>query len=477
MSQPEQFDILILGSGKSGKLLAWHMAQAGRRTAVVERRWVGGSCPNIACLPSKNEIWSAKVAHLARHGAQFGVVTGPVSTDMATVVKRKRDMVQREIAAHLHNYKTTGAELIMGHGRFVAAKTLEVQLNDGGTRVLAGERIFINVGSRAAIPPVPGLEAARPLTHIEALELDYAPAHLIVLGAGYVGLELAQAYRRFGSRVTVIEPGQQPMGREDPDVATEMQRILAEEGIAFLSEAEARNVQGRSGEDVRMTVRTKSGERQIAGSDILVAAGRVPNTQDVGLEQAGVALDARGCIRVNDRLKTTAPDVWAMGDCAGSPQFTHVAGDDFRIVKNNLAGGHASTRDRLVPYCMFTDPQLAHVGLSERDAQRDGIPVRVATLPMSRVLRTEATDETQGFMKAIVARDDDRILGFTMIGAEAGEVMAVVQTAILGKLPYQILRDAILAHPTMAEGLGSLFDNVPSQAGPVRAEQALAATA
>jgi pyruvate/2-oxoglutarate dehydrogenase complex dihydrolipoamide dehydrogenase (E3) component len=477
MSQPEQFDILILGSGKSGKLLAWHMAQSGRRTAVIERRWVGGSCPNIACLPSKNEIWSAKVAHLARHGAQFGVVTGPVTTDMATVVKRKRDMVQREIAAHLHNYKTTGAELIMGNGRFVAPKTLEVDLNDGGTRVLAGERIFINVGSRAAIPPVPGLEAARPLTHIEALELDYAPAHLIVLGAGYVGLELAQAYRRFGSRVTVIEPGPQPMGREDPDVAAEMQRILTEEGIVFLSEAEARNVQGRSGEDVRMTVRTKSGERQIEGSDILVAAGRVPNTQDIGLEKTGVALDARGYIRVNDRLETTAPDVWAMGDCAGSPQFTHVAGDDFRIVKTNLAGGHGSTHDRLVPYCMFTDPQLAHVGLSERDAQRDGIPVRVAKLPMSRVLRTEATDETQGFMKAIVARDDDRILGFTMIGAEAGEVMAAVQTAILAKLPYQVLRDAILAHPTMAEGLGSLFGNVPSQSASVRAEQALAATA
>jgi pyruvate/2-oxoglutarate dehydrogenase complex dihydrolipoamide dehydrogenase (E3) component len=244
-----------------------------------------------------------------------------------------------------------------------------------------------------------------------------------------------------------------------------------------LSVAEARNVQGRSGEGVRMTVRTKSGERQIEGSDILVAAGRVANTQDIGLEQAGVALDPRGYIRVNDRLETTAPDVWAMGDCAGSPQFTHVAGDDFRIVKNNLAGGHSSTRERLVPYCMFTDPQLAHVGLSERDAQRDGIPVRVAKLPMSRVPRTEATDETQGFMKAIVARDDDRILGFTMIGAEAGEVMAAVQTAILAKLPYQVLRDAILAHPTMAEGLGSLFDNVPSQSASVRVEQALAATA
>ena len=477
MSQPEQFDVLVLGSGKSGKLLAWHLAQSGRRTAVVERRWIGGSCPNIACLPSKNEIWSAKVAHLARHGAQFGVVTGPVTTDMASVVKRKRDMVNREIAAHLHNYKTTGAELIMGNGRFVAPKTLEVHLNDGGTRVLAGAQVFINVGSHAAIPAVPGLEAARPLTHIEALELDYLPAYLIVLGAGYVGLELAQAYRRFGSRVTVVEPGAQPMSREDPDVAGEIQRILTDEGIQFLSEAEARNVHGRSGDSVRVTVRTPSGEQDIEGSDILVAAGRIPNTQEIGLDKAGIALDARGYIRVNDRLETTAPDVWAMGDCAGSPQFTHVAGDDFRIVRDNLAGGRRSTHNRLVPYCMFTDPQLAHVGLSERDAQRAGIPVRVAKLLTSAILRTEATDETQGFMKAIVARDDDRILGFTMIGAEAGEVMAAVQTAILAKLPYQALRDAILAHPTMAEGLGSLLENLPSRSPSARVDQPLAATA
>src|SRR5262245_5732413 len=394
---------------------------------------------------------------------------------METVVKRKRDMVSREIAAHLHNYKTTGAELIMGNGRFVAPKTLEVHLNDGGTRVLAGAQVFINVGSRAAIPAVPGLEAARPLTHIEALELDDLPAHLIVLGAGYVGLELAQAYRRFGSRVTVVEPGAQPMSREDLDVAAEIQRT--DEGIQFLSEAEARNVHGRSGDSVRVTVRTPSGEQDIEGSDILVAAGRIPNTQDIGLDKAGVALDARGYVRVSDRLETTAPDVWAMGDCAGSPQFTHVAGDDFRIVRDNLAGGKRSTRDRLVPYCMFTDPPLAHVGLSERDAQRDGIAVRVAKLPMSAVLRTEATDETQGFMKAIVARDDDHIVGFTMIGAEAGEVMAAVQTAILAKLPYQALRDAILAHPTMAEGLGSLLENVPSRSASARVDQPLAATA
>src|SRR6516225_5171570 len=301
MSRPEQFDVLILGSGKGGKLLAWHMAQSGQRTAVVERRWVGGSCPNIACLPSKNEIWSARVAHLARQGAHFGVITGPISTDMATVRQRKREMVNREIDLHLQNYKVTGAELIMGTGRFVAPRTLEARLNDGGTRVLAGDRVFLSVGTHAAIPAVPGLEAARPLTHIEALELDYLPAHLIVLGGGYVGLELAQAYRRFGSRVTIIEIGPQLMTREDPDVADEMQRILSDEGIQILVPADTLNVKGRSGREISLTVRTPSGEQRIEGSDILAAAGRVPNTAGIGLEEGGVELDAHGNIRVNER--------------------------------------------------------------------------------------------------------------------------------------------------------------------------------
>jgi pyruvate/2-oxoglutarate dehydrogenase complex dihydrolipoamide dehydrogenase (E3) component len=460
MSESERVEALVLGSGFGGKLLAWHLAQSGRRTAVVERRWIGGSCPNIACLPSKNEIWSARIAHQTRHAAEFGTtITGPVTTDMTKVRQRKRDMVNREIELHLHNYKTSGAELIMGSGRFVAPRTLEVRLNDGGTRVLAGDQVFLNLGTHAAIPPVAGLEAARPLTHIEALELDYAPPHLVVLGGGYVGLELAQAYHRFGSRVTVIETGAQLMAREDPDVADEVHRILREEGIEFLLNAQTLNVQGRSGDGVSLTARTPSGEQKIEGSDILAAAGRIPNTAGIGLEEAGVELDARGYIRVNERLETTAPNVWAIGECAGSPQFTHVSIDDFRIIRDNLAGANRSTRGRLVPYCMFTEPPLAHVGLSEREAQRQGEAVRVARLPMTGVRRTATTNETQGFMKVLIGASDDRILGFTMIGAEAGEVMAVVQTAMLANLPYKGLRDAVLAHPTMAEGLGSLFSN------------------
>jgi pyruvate/2-oxoglutarate dehydrogenase complex dihydrolipoamide dehydrogenase (E3) component len=457
---PEQVDILILGSGQGGKLLAWNMAKSGNRTAVIERRWIGGSCPNIACLPSKNEIWSARVAYLAHHAGQFGTVAGPVETDMAAVRQRKSDMVHREVEFHLQQYRATGAELIMGSGRFIAPKVIEVHLNDGGTRVLTGEKVFLNVGTHAAIPNAPGLKAARPLTHVEALELDYLPSHLIVLGGGYVGLEMAQAYRRFGSRVTVIEPGTRIMSREDPDVAEELLRVLSTGSIQFVLSAEVTGVRGRSGEDVGITVRTPSGERTIEGSDILVATGRVPNTDSIGLDHAGVELAEHGYIRVNERLETTAPDVWAIGECAGSPHFTHVSVDDCRIIRDNLTGGSRSTRDRLVPYCMFTDPPLARVGLSETEARAQGIAVRTGRLPMSNVLRTEATDETQGFMKVLVGADDG-ILGFAMIGSEAGEVMAAVQTAMLAGLPYQQLRDAVITHLTIAEGLGPLLASVP----------------
>jgi pyruvate/2-oxoglutarate dehydrogenase complex dihydrolipoamide dehydrogenase (E3) component len=461
MSETDHFDVLVLGSGPGGGLLAWHMASLGRRTAVVERRWIGGSCPNIACMPSKNEVWGARIAHFVRHAEQFGTVTGPAKVDMARVLQRKREMVQREVALHLEKYQATGAELIMGNGRFVAPKTLEILSNDGATRVLIADQVFLNLGSHAAIPDIPGLEAARPLTHIELLELDYLPDHLGILGGGYVALEMAQAYRRFGSRVTVIEGGPRIMSREDPDVIEEMQRILSDEGVEFLVSARTLAVEGRSGEAVTMTVRTNSGDRRVEVSDLLVAAGRVPNTAGIGLREAGVELDARGYIHVNERLQTSAPDVWAIGECAGSPHFTHVSVDDFRIIQDNLAGGHRTTHDRLVPHCLFTDPPLAHVGLSESDAQRQGISARIAKFPIGAVLRTEATDEKLGFMKVLVG-GDDRILGFTMIGAEAGEVMSVVQTAMLAGMPYQRLRDAVIAHLTMAEGLGPLLAGVPA---------------
>jgi len=463
MSQPEHFEMLIIGSGEGGKYLAWHMAKSGHRTAVVERKLIGGSCPNTNCLPSKNEIWSAKVADLVHHAGYFGTVTGPTSTDMKQVQARKAGMVEDMIAKHLDLYKSSGAELIMGTGRFVAKKTVEVELNDGGTRVLTGERVALNLGTHATIPDIPGLVAAAPLTNVELLELDRLPEHLIVLGGGYVGLELAQAYRRFGSRVSIVETGPQLAGREDADVSAALLEMLRDEDIAVHLEAKILGVRGRSGETVSLQIRTPAGDKTIEGSDILVAAGRTPNTDGIRLDLAGVELDGRGYITVNDRLETSAPGVWAIGEAAGSPQFTHVSFDDFRIVSANLNGGNRTKHDRLVPYCMFTDPPLARVGLSEVEAQRQGIAVRVARLPGAAILRAQTISETRGFMKALVEAGGDRILGFTMIGAEAGEVMTVVQAAMLAGMPYTGLRDAIIAHPTMAEALGALFSNIPAR--------------
>src|ERR1700676_4595405 len=463
MSQPEHFEMLIVGSGEGGKFLAWQMAKSGHRTAVVERKLIGGSCPNTNCLPSKNEIWSAKVADLVHHADRFGIVTGSTATDMKRVLARKRDMVDGLIAMHLDRYKARGAELIMGTGRFIAPKTIEVKLNDGGTRVLTGDRVALNLGTHATIPDIPDLAAAAPLTNVETLELDRLPEHLIVLGGGYVGLELAQAYRRFGSRVSIVEVGPQLAGREDSDVADAVLEMLRDDGIEVHLGTKVLRVQGRSGQAVSLQMRTPAGDRTIEGSDLLVAAGRTPNAGGIGLDLAGVVLDERGYIAVNDRLETSAPDVWAIGEAAGSPQFTHVSFDDFRIISANLSGGKRTKRDRLVPYCMFTDPPLARVGFGEGEAQRQGIAVRVAKLPIAAVLRSRTISETRGFMKALVEADGDAILGFTMIGAEAGEVMAVVQTAMLAGMPYTGLRDAIIAHPTMAEGLGALFSNVPAR--------------
>jgi pyruvate/2-oxoglutarate dehydrogenase complex dihydrolipoamide dehydrogenase (E3) component len=464
MSSLERFQNVVLGGGEAGKYIAWELARSGQRVAVVEKGLIGGSCPNIACLPSKNVIHSAKVVELVRQASTFGLHVGSWTVDMAGVRRRKREMVDGLIAIHKARFAADGIEFILGEGRFVGPKTIEVRLPQGGTRHLEGERVFLNLGTHAAIPDIPGLSSAAPLTHVEALELDRLPAHLIVLGGGYVGLEMAQAFRRFGSRVTVIEQAPQLIIREDPDVAEAVRAILEDDGIDVVVEAAIHAVEGRSGERVRVRLRTPAGEREIDGSDLLAAAGRTPNTHGISLESAGVELDMRGYVKVSERLETTAPGVWAMGECAGSPQFTHVAFDDFRVVRDNLAGRPRTTRDRLIPYCMFIDPELGRVGLGEAETKRRGIAVRVARLPMSSVLRAKTTGETRGFMKALIDARSDRILGFTMLGSGAGEVIAAVQTAMLAGLPYTGLRDAVLTHPTMAEGLTVLLASVPAMA-------------
>jgi pyruvate/2-oxoglutarate dehydrogenase complex dihydrolipoamide dehydrogenase (E3) component len=453
----EHYEALVIGSGEGGKFLAWHLARAGKRTAVIERKFIGGSCPNTNCLPSKNEIWSSEVAHLARHGDRFGSVTGPVTVDMKKVLARKREMVDALITMHLDFYKLSGAKLIMGEARFSGVRTVEVALKDGGSATYTADLLFINIGTHATIPNIPGLAAAKPLTNVELLELDRLPKHLIVLGGGYVGLEMAQAYRRFGSEVTIVESASQIAGREDPDIAEEIVKFLRKEGITIRLGLKVSGVDGRSGDKV--VLKTDAGD--LEASDILVATGRTPNTNGIGLERAGVELDERGYIVVNDRLETTAPQTWAIGECAGSQQFTHVSFDDFRIIRDNLVGVERSKKDRIVPYCMFTNPPLGRVGLSEAEAKALNKPVRVAKLPMAAVLRTRTMSATQGFMKVLVG-SDDRIVGFAMVGPDAGEVMATVQTAMLANMPYTTLRDAIFAHPTMNEGLGPLLSRVQS---------------
>jgi len=463
MADIEKYEILVLGSGEAGKWTAWTMADEGRRTAMVERKWLGGSCPNIACLPSKNVIYSARVASLARRGAEFGLEIDNLRINMGGVQQRKRKMVEAEHQFHAKRTADAGIELIMGEARFVAPKTVEVALNDGGTRRIAGERVFLDLGSHSAMPKVTGLTAANPMTHIEVLDLDRLPHHLIVIGGGYIGLELAQAIRRFGSGVTVIEQSAQLAEREDPDIGAALLDLFHDEGIEVLLGTHVARVDGLSGKEVRVYVKDSAGERIIEGTDLLVSVGRAPNTKGIGLDQAGVELDQRGYIKVDDRLETTASGVWAMGDCAGSPQFTHVAYNDFRVVHENLSGGNRTTKDRIVPFCMFTDPELARVGRNETEARRDKIEYRVAKLPMVRVLRTHTIDEPRGFMKMLIAKETDEILGFTAFGIEASELMVAVQAAMVGRLPYTALRDAIFAHPTMSEGLNHLLAGIPTK--------------
>lgn len=461
ISGTAEYDIVVLGSGEGGKFIAWTMARKGMRVAVIERKYIGGSCPNIACLPSKNIIHSAKVASYFFRSEEFGISKENVRIGMPAVRARKREMVDGLVKMHLDNYKGSGAELIMGSARFIGPRTLEVALNDGGTLIVRGDKVVIGTGTRATLPPVPGLAESNALTHIEALELDRIPHHLLILGGGYIGLELAQAMRRFGSKVTIIDRGDRLANREDEDVSHALHELCRDEGIDVVSNAVATRVEGKSGESVTLQLTQDGSETTLHGSDLLVATGRTPNTSGIGLDLAGVELTSHGYIRVDERLRTTAPDVWAVGDCAGSPLFTHIAFDDFRVILSDMTGGHRVTTGRQVPFCMFTDPELARIGLNESEAKARGIAYRLAKIPMAADLRTRTLSETRGFMKALIDAESDRILGFTVFGVGGGEIMGSVQVAMIAGLPYTELRDAVFAHPTLVEGLIALFSKVP----------------
>jgi pyruvate/2-oxoglutarate dehydrogenase complex dihydrolipoamide dehydrogenase (E3) component len=458
----EEYDVVILGGGTGSTVAAWTFAAAGQRVAVIERTYIGGSCPNIACLPSKNIIHSAQIASYVRRSAEFGVPKREFTVDMHAVRERKRSMVSGWNAVYLDNYKKSGAEFILGSGRFVGPRTLEVTLPEGATRQLRGTNVIISTGTRAVLDETPGLVDAQPLTHIEALELDDLPEHLLVIGGGYVGLELSQAMRRFGSKVSLIDRNDRLLHREDDDVTEALQQLFEDEGIDLVLNARIKSVSGKSGQSVKIVIEQDGKQIHLQGSHLLVATGRAPNTGGIGLELTGVETTATGYIKVNERLETTAPGVWAIGEVAGSPQFTHVSLDDFRVVHSSLTGGNRVTTGRLVPFCLFTDPEFARVGLSENEARARGVAYRVFKIPMAAVMRASTLSETRGFLKALVEADGDRILGFTGFGVGAGEILSSVQIAMLAGLPYTALRDAILTHPTLGEGLIPLFSSAPS---------------
>lgn len=460
---PEEYDLVILGSGVGSKLAAWTFAAQGRRVAVIERKYIGGSCPNIACMPSKNVIHSAKIASYLRHSAEFGIGRGNIAIDMGLVRERKRRMVSASVDVHLEEFRKSGAELVLGSAQFVGARTVEARLLDGSTRTLRGKDVIIGTGTRAALEPIRGLAEAQPLTHVEALELDEIPEHLIVIGGGYIGLEFAQAMRRFGSHVSVVDRNDRLMHREDEDVSAALAYLFGDEGIELVLNARVREVSGKSGEKVSLIIEQNGLKRILEGTHLLVAAGRIPNTEDLRLDLAGVEVTERGYIKVDERLKTTATGVWAVGEVAGSPQFTHISADDFRVVTSQLTGGGRITTGRHVPFCLFTDPEFARIGLNETDAQKRGVRYRLFKMPMAGVLRAQTLSETRGFMKALVAPDSHRILGFTAVGVGAGEVMSAVQIAMLGELSWMALRDAALTHPTLTEGLNALFSSAPAE--------------
>jgi len=458
MAATQKYDAIIIGAGQAGGPFSTTLAEAGWKTALIEKEHVGGTCVNEGCTPTKTMVASARVAHLARRAADYGVHTGPVTVDLAKVRQRKRDIVNKfRRSSQRHIEQTVGLDLLFGEARFTGSKTMEVHLNEGEIRHLTADKIFINTGTRPANPPVEGLDRVPSLDSTSIMELESLPEHLLVLGGGYIGLEFGQMFRRFGSQVTIVQRGEQLLAREDADVAEEVAKILREDGIELLLKTDALRAAQVDGQ-VKLTVKTSTEERMLTGSHLLVAAGRIPNTDRLNLTTAGVNMDKKGFVQVNERLETNVPGIYALGDVKGGPAFTHISFDDFRIVRANiLQDGQASTTDRLVPYTVFIDPQLGRVGLTEAEARAKGHAFRIAKLPMTRVARAIEVDEMRGFMKAIIDAKTEQILGVAILGLEGGEVMTVLQVAMMGRVPYPTIQNGVFAHPTLAESLNNLF--------------------
>src|SRR6266481_670850 len=455
----ERYDAIVVGSGQAGTPLSRALAEAGMGTALVEREHVGGTCVNEGCTPTKTMVASARVAYLARRGANYGVQTGPITIDLKRVRERKREIVKSfRDGSQARIEKTPNLSLIFGTASFTGPNTLAIHGWDGSERSLMADKIFINAGTRAARPALEGLDLVPFLDNKSMMELDAVPEHLIVLGGGYIGLEFGQMFRRFGSQVTIIQRAARLVTIEDEDVSDEVAAILRDDGITVLTSSTPVRAEPADGGRLRLTVRTQDGERQLEGSHLLSAIGRIPNTEALSAEAAGIRLSDHGFIEVDEYLQTSVPGVYAMGDVKGGPAFTHLSYDDYRILHANLIRHEkASTRDRIVPYTVFIDPQLGRVGMTEREARAQRRAIRVAKLPMSAVIRAIETGETRGFIKAVVDADSGQILGCAVLGSEGGEIMTMIQVAMLGKLTSTAMADAIFTHPLLAEGLNTLF--------------------
>ena len=465
MNTAELYDAVIIGSGQAGTPLSTALAGAGMRTLLIERKHVGGTCVNEGCTPTKTMVASGRVAYLARRAADYGVQTGPISVDLAKVRQRKRKIVDSfRNGSQSKIEKTPNLELIFGEASFSGPKLVDVRLQDGRYRTISAKYIFINAGTRASRPKLGGLDKVSFLDNISIMELDALLDHLLILGGGYIGLEFGQLFRRFGSRVTIVQSGSQVLSEEDQDIAEEVTKILRQDEIEVLLDAKATHVEEEeSGKSIRLNVECNNEATTLHGSHLLVATGRVPNSDTLNLPAAKIQTDDRGFIHVNDRLETSAEGIYALGDIKGGPAFTHISYDDFRVIRANLIEKKAaSTRNRQVPYTVFIDPQLGRVGLSETQARAQGRNIRVAKIPMTRVARALEVDESRGFMKAIVDGETNQILGAAILGIEGGEIMSAIEIAMMGKLPYTALRDGIFAHPTLAESLNNLFTAMDS---------------
>jgi pyruvate/2-oxoglutarate dehydrogenase complex dihydrolipoamide dehydrogenase (E3) component len=464
MTTADHYQALVIGSGQGGTPWCQALAKAGLRTALIEREYVGGTCVNVGCTPTKTMVASGRVAYLAHRGPHYGIHTGRIHIDMKVVRRRKRDIVKEFRSGNEKRIENTkNLDLIRGQASFATAKSIEVRLNDGTRRTLTADRIFINAGCRPAIPAVDGLRDVPFLDSTSIMELAVVPQHLLVLGGGYVGLEFGQLFRRLGSEVTIVQSGSQLLSGEDADVAEQVSAILEQDGVTVLLKSKAERVK-KPGKQVRLTVRQDANSRAVSGSHLLVATGRIPNTDTLRVVSAGIAVDDRGFIKANNKLETNVEGVYALGDIKGGPAFTHISYDDFRILRTNLIEkGSATTDGRLVPYTVFIDPQLGRIGMTETEARARNKKIRIAKMPMAYVARALEVDETRGFMKAIVDAETNQILGAAVLGVEGGEIMSQIQLAMMGKLPFTTLREAVFAHPTLAESLNNLFGHFQDQ--------------